>query len=94
MLCTTIKEGTECAFMSKKGCEFNGGACHTIVEECQGCERIFQSGTGQYCKVFPQPAIKWRRGACNMATHKKGDNGKSQAASKVRMGQQKQKKKK
>ena len=93
MLCTTIKEGTECAFMSKKGCEFNGGTCHTIIEECQGCERIFEAATGQYCQIFPQPAIKWRRGTCNMATHKKGGNGKGQDG-KVRLGQQKQKKKK
>jgi hypothetical protein len=73
MICTTVKEGAECAFMTKKGCSFNGGSCHPIVEACVGCERAKQYPTGQYCVNFPDPAAKWRRGTCNMATHMKSE---------------------
>lgn len=69
MLCTTVKENVECMFMTKKGCTFNGGACHNVVEQCQGCERARQFPTGIYCMNFPDPALKWRRGNCNMATN-------------------------
>jgi len=66
--------------MTKKGCEFNGGTCHTVVEQCEGCEKAVEFSTGVYCLSFPDPAAKWRTGRCNMATHlkssiKKG-NGK------------------
>ena len=68
MVCATVKEGVECAFMSKKGCKFNGGNCHIIVEQCEGCQKIFEGPTGKYCMIFPDPSIKWRAGNCNMAT--------------------------
>ena len=71
MQCMTVKEGVDCAFMTKKGCQYNGGTCHQIVEQCQGCERAKSFPTGTYCLSFPDPAIKWRRGPCNMATHVK-----------------------
>lgn len=60
--------------MSKKGCQFNGGACHPVVEDCEGCQRIQEFPSGKYCTTFPEPAIKWRAGICNMATHKKNNN--------------------
>ena len=91
MQCATIKEGVECTFMTKKGCNFNGGTCHAVVEQCTGCDRTVTHNDTVYCQVFPDPAIKWRRGTCNMATHIKTET-KGQA-SKVRVGQQKQKKK-
>jgi len=69
MICASVKEGYECFFMSKKGCQFNGGACHTIVEQCEGCQRVKEFPTGKYCLVSPDPAAKWRYGNCNMATH-------------------------
>ena len=80
MLCTSVKEGSDCFFMTKKGCEFNGGTCHTVVEQCEGCQKNREYPTGKYCISFPDPATKWRTGICNMATHlkvtgKKG-NGK------------------
>ena len=71
MVCTTAKEGIECAFMTKKGCKFNGGNCHIVVEKCEGCQKIFEGPTGKYCMMFPDPTIKWRSGNCNMATHVK-----------------------
>ena len=80
MVCTSVKEGFECLFMSKKGCRFNGGECYPIVEQCEGCQKVQEFPTGKYCLVFPDPVAKWRVGTCNMATHivetsKKG-NGK------------------
>ena len=71
MVCTSIKEGHECFFMSKKGCQFNGGACHIIVEQCEGCEKVKEFPAGRYCLVFPDPIAKWHAGNCNMATHMK-----------------------
>ena len=75
MVCTTVKEGIDCAFMGKNGCRFNGGNCHPIVEQCNGCQKVLESPAGNYCMVFPDPAIKWRLGTCSMATHVKASNG-------------------
>ncbi|MBU2550209.1 MAG: PxxKW family cysteine-rich protein, partial [Proteobacteria bacterium] len=61
----------ECSFMAKKGCTFNGGVCHQIAEQCQGCDRAKTFAAGTFCVTFPDPAIKWRRGPCNMASHVK-----------------------
>ena len=81
MHCESIKPGVDCTFMSKKGCSFNGGGCKTVVEECTGCDRTLGSNGSTYCASFPDPAAKWRRGACNLATHVK--NGKQETAQKV-----------
>jgi hypothetical protein len=71
MVCATLREGHECVFMTKRGCEFNGGRCHTIVEQCDGCQRIVEYPTGKFCMNFPDPSTKWKNGICNMATHVK-----------------------
>ena len=71
MLCTTTREGMECAFMTVKGCNFNGGTCHPAVEPCQGCDRSATVGEMVYCTSYPDPAAKWRYGKCNFATHVK-----------------------
>ena len=72
MVCQTIKVGRECAFMTKSGCGFNGGACNPVVEQCEGCARILVSAdAGKYCMMYPNPAAKWSMGACPSATHKK-----------------------
>ncbi|MEW6265976.1 MAG: PxxKW family cysteine-rich protein [Thermodesulfobacteriota bacterium] len=91
MKCATVKEGVQCSFMGKKGCEFNGGRCQPIVEKCEGCDRAKPFPDGIYCQNFPSPVVKWRTGICNMATHAKVDT--KQVDSKVRIGQQKQKRK-
>ncbi len=69
MNCQTVKEGIECVFMSKKGCGFNGGMCHTVINECEGCGKIVEFSTGKYCSSAADPAAKWVRGLCNLATH-------------------------
>lgn len=73
MNCQTTKEGVECVFMTKKGCDFNGGICHMIVPQCEGCEHAREFKTGMFCVSVPDPQIKWRRGVCNLATHIKDD---------------------
>jgi len=75
MICTTAKQGIECIFMDKKGCQFNGGNCHQIVEKCGDCNKIKEFPTGKYCLSFPDPAIKWRLGTCSLATHVKTFSG-------------------
>ncbi len=69
MVCTTVRKGMECPFMTAKGCSYNGGICHEIVEQCDGCNRKVEFSSAWYCTASPDPSIKWKRGACNMATH-------------------------
>ncbi len=69
MRCTSVKPGVECAFMTAKGCAHKGGICHQIVEQCNGCGRQGQFGSGWYCTSCPEPSTKWRNGICNLATH-------------------------
>jgi hypothetical protein len=69
MVCQTIKNGSECAFMTKKGCGFNGGNCHVIIDKCESCGKILEYSAGQYCRVYPDPSSKWFSGNCPTATH-------------------------
>jgi hypothetical protein len=71
MVCRTIKVGTECTFMKKNGCCYNGGKCHPIVDSCNGCDRVVVFEAGSYCKTYCEPPIKWAKGPCNFATHVK-----------------------
>ncbi|NVM23243.1 MAG: hypothetical protein HWN68_15845 [Desulfobacterales bacterium] len=71
MDCTTVKPGVECVFMTKKGCSFNGGTCHSVVEQCRGCSRTSELASGWYCTACPDPSVKWKSGKCNLATHVK-----------------------
>ncbi|MDY6987966.1 MAG: PxxKW family cysteine-rich protein [Thermodesulfobacteriota bacterium] len=71
MDCTTVKPGVECVFMTKNGCSFNGGTCHPIVEQCQGCDRTSECASGWYCTACPDPSLRWKNGKCNLATHVK-----------------------
>ncbi len=64
MICQTIKNGIECGFMTKKGCGFNGGSCNVIIDKCEGCSKVIECPTGKYCRVYPDPAGKWRTGKC------------------------------
>ncbi len=69
MICTTVRKGEECVFMSAKGCKYNGGECKPVVEQCEGCQRAVDYETGKFCNAVPDPALKWKNGNCNMATH-------------------------
>ena len=76
LVCTTLKEGVDCFFMNKTGCQFNGGNCHQIIEQCDGCHKVQEFPAGNYCLNFPDPTTKWRVGTCSMATHIKVSNEK------------------
>jgi hypothetical protein len=71
MQCTTIKQGSECFFMSTSGCSFTGGACNPVVEQCEGCDNITMQSSGRFCRVYADPTAKWAFGSCNFATHVK-----------------------
>jgi hypothetical protein len=69
MVCTTAKNGRECPFMTAKGCGYNGGTCHEIIEQCKGCGKSIETSSGWYCASYPDPSLKWKNGNCNFATH-------------------------
>jgi hypothetical protein len=71
MVCETIKKGTECLFMKKAGCSYNGGQCYPVVEDCSGCSRVQDFEMGKFCISFPYPAQKWQKGSCPMSSHVK-----------------------
>ncbi len=55
--------------MTAKGCGYNGGVCREVVEQCKGCNRSSEISSGWYCTSCPEPALKWKNGNCNLATH-------------------------
>ena len=69
MICTTIRNGVECTFMTAQGCSYNGGLCHETVETCNGCNRAQEFSAGWYCTACPEPSLKWKNGNCNLASH-------------------------
>jgi len=79
MKCTTIRKGFDCPFMTAKGCSYNGGICHEIVEECNGCNRSAEFSSGWYCTICPDPSLKWKTGNCNIASHVAKSPGVQQA---------------
>ena len=71
MKCTTIRKDEECVFMTAKGCSYNGGTCKEVIEQCEGCQRVSEYESGKFCTAAPDPALKWKNGNCNCATHVK-----------------------
>ncbi len=69
MICTSVRNGKECPFMTKNGCSYNGGFCHEVVEQCKGCNKQIEFSGGWYCTACPEPSIKWKNGNCNLASH-------------------------
>ncbi|MDM8522869.1 PxxKW family cysteine-rich protein [Desulfococcaceae bacterium HSG8] len=69
MVCTTVRKGVECAFMTAKGCSYNSGTCYQATEACNGCNRRAEFSTGWYCTAVPEPSMKWKNGNCNLASH-------------------------
>ena len=67
--------------MKASGCTYNGGICHEIVEQCEGCGRKTQYSAGWYCSACPDPGLKWKVNKCNMATHVAAAN--TQASAKI-----------
>ncbi len=69
MLCQTVKVGVECTFMTKNGCTFTGASCNPVIESCVGCNKVADYPTGQYCRVYADPASRWVVGKCAIASH-------------------------
>jgi hypothetical protein len=59
-----------------------------IHEKCKGCGKVMEDST---CSVYPKPRIWWNRGTCPIADHIKIE---TKSNGKVRVGQQKQKRRK
>lgn len=59
-----------------------------IVEQCIGCKRTERNET---CSAYYNPEVKWSAGNCPLASHVQTEE--EIAAEKIRVGQQKQKKK-
>jgi hypothetical protein len=77
--------------MNSPALQTGGSPARPVVEQCLGCDRILKETDGQRCSAFAFPDAKWRLGPCSMATHIKAETAKG--SEKVRVGQQKQKRK-
>ncbi len=93
MVCATMKAGSECAFMTKTGCGYNGGSCYTIVEQCNGCQRTVEFPTGMFCSSYPNPSMKWKTSSCNFATHIKAEQQSQQKINPLKASKRNNKKK-
>jgi hypothetical protein len=79
----------DCLSKSEEGLCKAGIVCDPIVEKCNGCNKIEDS----YCKSYPRPSAMWRTSqVCPLASHVMYQDPKF-IAEKLRIGQQKQKKK-
>lgn len=56
---------------TEKANRYSSGSFQTVIEQCDGCDRIVDEDGATYCKVYTNPAAKWRLGICNFATHAK-----------------------
>lgn len=67
---STALQGAE---MTANGLSYKGQIMESIVDKCEGCERVVEVESGKYCPSYAQPARKWARGICNFATHVKAE---------------------
>lgn len=59
----------EGAVKTDAGLNYKGVIMETIVEKCEGCDRVVLFEDASYCTTYAQPALKWAKGKCNFATH-------------------------
>lgn len=50
---------------------YSSGSFQPVIDKCDGCDRIVEENSTNYCKTYVNPAAKWRLGICNFATHAK-----------------------
>lgn len=62
-----------------------------IDERCEGCGKVIDERGVKKCMAYVNPQVKWKLGHCHLANHVVVSE--EQGPSKVRVGQQKQKKK-
>ena len=41
------------------------------IEACEGCKRVEERDSQNFCAVYSSPVFRWSFGICPMATHKK-----------------------
>ena len=51
--------------------KYSQGNFQPVIDKCEGCERIVEESSTQYCQTYLYPEAKWRLGICNFATHRK-----------------------
>jgi hypothetical protein len=56
---------------TSKTVPYGAGGFNPIIEQCNGCDRIVEENSTQYCGSYMHPSAKWRLGLCNLATHAK-----------------------
>ncbi|MBM4310734.1 MAG: hypothetical protein FJ119_07300 [Deltaproteobacteria bacterium] len=91
MICETTKKGVDCLFMSKQGCSYKDNTCKPVVEQCTGCEKAQEFAGGTYCAAYPEPALKWKTGKCNFATHIKREAKKEKVINALKASKRKAK---
>lgn len=65
------------ATMTSEGMQYNGAIFQTIIDKCEGCNRVRDFEGQHYCSSYPMPNAKWSMGNCNFATHVKADKSSS-----------------
>ena len=89
MVCQTVKKGEECFFMNSNGCNYNGGTCHPVIGECEGCNKVNEYDMGKYCVAYPHPELKWNKGKCNLASHVRHEIKKEKAMNALKASKRK-----
>ena len=51
--------------------KYTSGLFDPIIDKCEGCERIVDTGKDKYCQTYVAPEAKWKLTICNFATHVK-----------------------
>ncbi|MFC1523772.1 PxxKW family cysteine-rich protein [Thermodesulfobacteriota bacterium] len=50
---------------------FASGLFQTVIDKCEGCDRVKIFDDKNFCNTYTMPEAKWRLGLCNFATHVK-----------------------
>ena len=76
----SAKESTTLAgaVKTEAGVQVNGILCQAVIDKCDGCDRIREFESQNFCSSYPAPEKKWALGRCNFATHIR-DETKTQA---------------
>lgn len=53
--------------------QYSSGFFKTIIEKCDGCDRIIEVDNSKYCQTYAFPDAKWKLGICNFASHIKSE---------------------
>ena len=65
------------AVKTDAGLSYKGVIMETIVEKCEGCDRVVPFEEEKYCHTYAQPSKKWGTGVCNFATHVRAEVDKA-----------------